>query len=52
MFHLKKNCRLHNFKLIRSLKGSGEIFYSSDFLKGKCFVTEKNNIFTNFNNRS
>ena len=47
MFRFKKNCRLHNFKLIRSLKESGEIFYSSDVLKGKCFVTEKNNIFTN-----
>ena len=47
MFRFKKNCRLHNFKLIRSLKESGEIFYSSDILKGKCFVTEKNNIFTN-----
>ena len=47
MFRFKKNCRLHNFKLIRSLKESREIFYSSDVLKGKCFVTEKNNIFTN-----
>ena len=47
MFRFKKNCRLHNFKLIRSLKESGEIFYSSDVLKGKCFITEKNNIFTN-----
>ena len=47
MFRFKKNCRLHNFKLINSLKESGEIFYSSDVLKGKCFVTEKNNIFTN-----
>ena len=47
MFRFKKNCRLHNFKLIRSLKESGEIFYSSDVLKDKCFVTEKNNIFTN-----
>ena len=44
MFRFKKNCRLHNFKLIRSLKESGEIFYSSDVLQGKCFVTEKNNI--------
>ena len=47
MFRFKKNCRLHNFKLIRSLKASGDIFYNSEFFKGKCFITEKNLVFTN-----